>query len=634
MNDILRAGNTEERRRRRRKLAYLKSVDPAAYRELIRDLNVLLDEVAGRDRKRGYEDSFLAFVKRAWQEFDSNELKLNWFHECLIEHMEAVCRGEIRHLIISAPPRCGKSAIISILYPAWVWCRREVSAQSGPQTTFMCVTHSANLSEEMAVKSRRLIWGYWYQSLWHDRVGPMLEDQGSRANFGNRKGGARLSVSLSSGLLGRGADIQICDDPLTVAEAESDLERQTALRNFAESLPTRVTNPATAAKVLVCQRVHEDDITNLAVESWPDDKTWLMFPARYEVNRNCPEDRRTQEGELLVPELWPDEELRKVELGLAGLEKGQAGLSSYAAQAQLQQSPVARGGGVIPRTAWAIWPEHTPRPEDIKHNRNGEYMVELPPVSFVLVSVDTAFSERETSDLNAICVLGIWSRRRELVTRERPYFSGRWGQTIDLEDEAERLADGEEQPRVVVMEATQFRAPLHDPTLDPRTGRPRGLVERILDVCRRRKADRVLIENANRGVDVRNEIRRQIGVHQIGLELFEPSHHGSKLNRMHAVSPLVMSGLVSIPANLVKEYDANVRERVDVREFQWCVELMSQCERTPRGRQDLADAFSSGMLYLRDAGLLAMTPEFVQQELERRAWKPKPFDVARSYGVA
>jgi hypothetical protein len=119
---------------RRRKLAWLRKHDPAAYREIV---EVVL-EAERRDNKCRYEESFLEFVKRAWQELDSNTLRLNWFHECIIEHMEAVCRGEIRHLIINAPPRCGKSAIISILYPAWVWCLR-------PQTTFLCVTHSANL---------------------------------------------------------------------------------------------------------------------------------------------------------------------------------------------------------------------------------------------------------------------------------------------------------------------------------------------------------------------------------------------------------------------------------------------------------------------------------------------------------
>jgi len=420
---------------------------------------------------------------------------------------------------------------------------------------------------------------------------------------------------------------------MTVKEADSDPERLTILRAFSEGLPTRLNNPQTAARVLIGQRVSEDDPTNLALETW-EDAVHLMFPARYEVNRCCPQDRRLVEGELLFPEIWDEDAIRRVELGLAGLEKGAAGLSSYAAQAQLQQAPVARGGGVIPRTAWKVWPEITPQPEEIRRKPNGEYLVQLPEVSFVLVSVDTAFSEKETADLNAYVVLGIWSRRREEVTREVPHFSGRWGHTVDLDEEAARLGEGEEQARVIVMEASMFRAPLHSTEKDPRTGMPRGLVERIIDVCRRRKADRVLIENANRGADTLREIEREIGVHRIGLEQFQPSHHGSKLNRMHAVSPIVMSGLVSLPANLVRERDKYGRETVDVREFTWCVELMSQCERTPRGRQDIGDAFSAGMLYLRDNGLLAMTPEFVQQELERRAWRPKPFDVAKSYGVA
>jgi hypothetical protein len=227
----------------------------------------------------------------------------------------------------------------------------------------------------------------------------------------------------------------------------------------------------------------------------------------------------------------------------------------------------------------------------------------------------------------------VWQRRREEVTRASPWYSTRWGQTIDLEEEAERLGEGNEQPRVVVMEASQFRAPLHDPTPDPRTGRPIGLCERIIHVCRHRIADRVIIENANRGADTLRELRRALTVPGIGLELFEPSAHGSKLNRMYSCQPIIQNGLVSVPANLVKEYDENGGERVDVREFQWATELMSQCERTPRGRQDMADAFSQALISLRDWGLVSMTPEFVKEELERRVWKPAQFNAAKHYGV-
>src|SRR6516164_9544172 len=246
-----------------------------------------------------------------------------------ISALEAICSGELRSLVVNCPPRTGKSLICSVLYPAWVWCRSDIGPQSGPQVSFFCVSYSATLSEELAVKQRRLCFGAWYQGLWGDRV-KMVLDQSSRANFANIGGGSRISSSIEAGLLGRGGDTQIIDDAMTVREADSDLERQSILRAFSERLPTRITNPQTSARILVGQRVAEDDPTNLALETWTD-ALHLMFPARYEVNRCCPQDKRTYEGELLWPEVWPEQELRKVELGLAGLEKGQGVLSSTAA---------------------------------------------------------------------------------------------------------------------------------------------------------------------------------------------------------------------------------------------------------------------------------------------------------------
>jgi phage terminase large subunit-like protein len=411
---------------------------------------------------------------------------------------------------------------------------------------------------------------------------------------------------------------------MTVREADSDLERQTILRAMAEGLPTRLNNPTTAARILVGQRVAEDDPTNLALETWTD-AVHLMLPARFEVNRCCPQDRRTYEGELLWPEVWPETELRKVELGLAALEKGQNVLSSFAAQAQLQQSPIPRGGGVIPREAWKIWPEKTPEPNEIKRTPTGEYMIALPEVSYVVVSVDTAFSERETADFSACVVLGIWSRRREEISKSGPWYGDRWGGATDPAAEASRIVEegGEEQTR----------ASLNDPTVNPQTRKAVGLVQRLLDTCRRRHANLVLIENANRGQDVMRELRRQMHSHECDVVLFEPSKHGSKLNRMHSVSPLFSSGLVYSPANLIKTFDKFGREKVDVREFQWVEEVVRQCNRTPRGKQDLADCMSSGLLWLRDNGFLELEHEFIKAELERKAWRPKPVNVAALYGV-
>jgi len=49
MDDILRISNTEERRR---KLDHLKRVDPAAYREIVRELVALGDAIERRERAR------------------------------------------------------------------------------------------------------------------------------------------------------------------------------------------------------------------------------------------------------------------------------------------------------------------------------------------------------------------------------------------------------------------------------------------------------------------------------------------------------------------------------------------------------------------------------------------------------
>jgi predicted phage terminase large subunit-like protein len=259
-------------------------------------------------------------------------------------------------------------------------------------------------------------------------------------------------------------------------------------------------------------------------------------------------------------------------------------------------------------------------------------MVQLPEVSFVLVSVDTAFSERETADFSAAVVLGVWSRRREEVSRTSPWMAERWG-TPDPHDEAEQRGEGPEQPRVILMEAFQTRAQLNDQTPDPRPPhKPRGLVQRVADVCKRRFAHRVVIENANRGRDTATELRRELHGYEIDVELITPS--ASKLARMNSVQPLFAQGLVYSPANLIRTLDKFGREQVDVREFAWVEEVVRQANRTPRGKQDLADALSMGLSVLRRDGWLELANEFIKNQLEQRAWKPKAVNIAKEYGVA
>jgi len=186
---------------------------------------------------------------------------------------------------------------------------------------------------------------------------------------------------------------------------------------------------------------------------------------------------------------------------------------------------------------------------------------------------------------------------------------------------------------MILMEGFVTRAPLNDLT-PGRDGKPRGLCQRLIDVCRRRRADRLVLENANRAQDTMREIQRQIGHNQTMIELFEPSEHGSKLNRMMSCQSLFASGLVYSPANLVRTPDGGA----ELTEFKWVEEIVAQCQRCPRGKpssrqQDLADAMSMGLIWLRKFNMLQLQPEFIQSELDRRAWKPPAFNAAKHYGL-
>src|SRR5207248_9578075 len=182
---------------------------------------------------------------------------------------------------------------------------------SGPQVRFMCISYGQTLSIDIATTARRLIMGDWYQRHWGKRV-ILLEDQASKENFATTVGGFRLATSMGGATLGRGGDIKILDDPNSVQQAESDIEREQAIRTYDEALATRETDPSTAAEVIIMQRLHERDIAGHVLDTNRGDLVHLMLPMEFDERRSCVtrwgRDPRTEDGELL----WPGQFPRKV----------------------------------------------------------------------------------------------------------------------------------------------------------------------------------------------------------------------------------------------------------------------------------------------------------------------------------
>ena len=393
-----------------------------------------------KEEKQACEDSLLEFIRCAWPHMgEAGEFVSNWHHEKIAVNLEALAwNGEVeslqpddepytRSIVCNVPPRTTKSLLISVALHAWVWAQPESrwGPLCGPHVRFFCLSYGATLAEDLAVKVRRLIMGAWYRRHWGGQV-EIRPDQASRSNFANTKGGERISCSIEGGLLGRGGDWQICDDPHHLKGAESDTQRRETIEGM-RSLVTRVTDPRIAARVLVMQRVHKDDATNYAIENWGAVRH-LMFPMRFDERRADPEDERDADGELLWPEVWTERVVAQEERELR----------PYGTASQLQQSPVPKGGGIVNRLWWRLWPADypeaatydpicfcplckwhakVPRGQHIQEcpscGSAVEQHIPFPDLSYRLLSVDTSYGEKDDNSYSAATVWGIWHDKTE-----------------------------------------------------------------------------------------------------------------------------------------------------------------------------------------------------------------------------
>jgi hypothetical protein len=118
--------------------------------ELIRARRIELEAAAalGRDDERAQqlEGSFIDFVEAAWPALDPAEYQSCWAIDALCEHLQAVLEGQIRHLLVNAPPRCSKTTIASIFFPAWTWAQSQRTFLKGPQVRFLCGSYNHDLS--------------------------------------------------------------------------------------------------------------------------------------------------------------------------------------------------------------------------------------------------------------------------------------------------------------------------------------------------------------------------------------------------------------------------------------------------------------------------------------------------------
>lgn len=193
-------------------------------------------------------------------------------------------------LIVSMPPRHGKSELISKFTPPWYLGRF-------PSHRVVLSSYEATFAETFGRKGRDLLEQHG-ETVFGVRVRP---DVSSVSHWETTAGGGMMSVGVGGPLTGKGANLLIVDDAIKNAEqAASPTYRRKTWDWFASTALTRL--EPNGKIVIVMTRWHQDDLVGQYLRSLAETPgkrlRLLVLPAV--AKEDDPIGRRPGEA------LWPD----------------------------------------------------------------------------------------------------------------------------------------------------------------------------------------------------------------------------------------------------------------------------------------------------------------------------------------
>lgn len=282
------------------------------------------------------EKDLYHFTRRFWPTVQGRLLTEGYLLQVICEHVEALHHLQIRNLLFNFPFRLGKTTIISIMTPAWVWT-------DNANLRFLCNTYSKKLSEEMSDKCRQVISSPLYQRYWGHKV-ILRKDWNRQDSFKTTAGGWREARSVETGNTGSGGDYSILDDANDVQDMYSEKIQKRTNDFFDNVLSTRLEDPETHRRLVTQQRIGLRDLSGHILEKNLPGWVHVCLPMEYEPGRHCVtiplkstngkrwEDWRKEAGELIFPERFN----RK---GVDDL-KAEMNYNQQVISAQFQQNPL------------------------------------------------------------------------------------------------------------------------------------------------------------------------------------------------------------------------------------------------------------------------------------------------------
>ena len=152
-------------------------------------------------------------------------------HYQIAEKLEAVERGEISRLLIFAPPRSGKSELVSARFPLWYLGRN-------PRGQIIASSYGGTLAGEFGRQLRNLTHHPVHRAIFPDAV--LRQDSQARDHWVTKSGGVYIAAGIGGAITGYGANLLIIDDPVrSVEDANSETVRENTWNWYTHDAYTR-----------------------------------------------------------------------------------------------------------------------------------------------------------------------------------------------------------------------------------------------------------------------------------------------------------------------------------------------------------------------------------------------------------
>lgn len=447
-------------------------------------------------RLKKAQTSFREFVHSIYPD-------LTWadFHYELMDALDALERGtltndageQVTRLLITMPPRHGKSFLATITFPVYYLAKN-------PVRNVLSTSYNQDLAKTFGRQVRDLAREPIVSQAFSDFG--MSEESKAVDDWRTTLGGSYYATGMGGSTTGRAATLLLVDDPVKAREeADSATQRNKTWSYYVSALTTRKQPEPDGRRpieIVILTRWHPDDLAGRikATEDWAEG-SWkhINFPAirqtkskikRSVVDLPAEDPRHVPQGQIskvapgkrhYYPEeetaLWPDrfplEELKKRER-----------LDPREFASLYQQSPYVQGGNLIKQQWWKSYdePPHCPT---------------------VIISCDTAFKKTETSDYSVMMTIGMDQNGDIFVL-----------------DVIRQRYDFPELKRAAITHNAKWRG--------------RGLRG-------------LYVEDKASGQSLIQELRAQSGMAVIAVKV-----GSDKVSRVNAVLPLIEGGRVFIPA--------------------------------------------------------------------------------------